>query len=289
MAVGDLVTTDFMLEYNGLVVGDDEDISLARVEGLTDLPSVRTADRTVLRRHGLHPGDDYLGGRSITLTLEVNAATDAALATRFEEVTAAYQVGAEQALVFQIPGVAGGGKRLVYARPRGLSAPIGLEWLYRLPIITVRFDASDPRLYAFTESSEADTLPTTEGGLEFNETPPLTFGAVSTGGLFECDNEGTFPTSPVIKLTGPVTNPRVTNVTTGQTTELELTVSSGDYVVLDAGARTVLLNGTASRYSSLASDSEWFDLEPGVNEIRYEASTTTSSAITVTFRSAWLG
>ena len=288
MAVGDLVTTDWMVEYNGAVVGDDEDVSLVEIAGLADLPGVRTADRTILRRHGLHAGDDFMGGKSVTLTLEVEAATDAALASRVAELSAAFQVGDEQAMVFQVPGVAGGGKRILYARPRAISAPIGLDWLYRLPVIQVRLDASDPRLYAFTEDSETDTLPTTGGGMEFDETPPITFGAVSTGGLFTCTNAGTFTTWPVIKLTGPVTDPRVTNVTTGQTLELDLTVDAADHVVIDTGARTILLNGTASRYSSLTAGSDWWGLGPGDNELRYEASTTTASNITVTWRSAWL-
>lgn len=289
MTVGDLVTTDWMAEFNGLAVGDDEAISLVQIEGLADLPAVRSADRTILRRDGLHAGDDFLGGRSVVLTLELEADTDAGLATLVEAVGAAFQVGAEQALVFQVPGVAGGNKAQLWCRPRALSAPITLDWLYRMPIMRVQLAASDPRLYALTEGSEADTLPTTEGGREFNEVPPITFGAVSTGGLFTCTNDGTVLTWPVIKLTGPVTNPRITNVTTDETLELELVVASGDYVLLDTDARTVLLNGTASRYSSLAQDSTWWGLQPGDNEVRYEASTTTASTITVTWRSAWLG
>jgi len=288
MAVGDLVTTDWMVEFNGDVVGDNEAASLVAIDGLSDLPAIRSADRTVLRRHGLHAGDDFMGGKDIPLPVEVEAATDAELATEIASLSAAFSPGDERPMVLQVPGVAGGGKRIVYARPRGMSAPINLAWLYGLPVLLIRMAASDPSIYAFTESTESDTLPSTEGGREFNETPDITFGAVSTGGLFDCTNDGTFETWPVIKLTGPVASPGVTNVTTGGELELSLTVADGDYVLLDTSARTVLLNGTASRYSSLTAASTWWALSPGDNEIRYEASTTTTSTITLTWRSAWL-
>lgn len=287
MAVGDLVTTDWMVEFNGDVVGDGEVASLVMVEGLSDLPAVRTADKELLRRHGLHPGDDFMGGKDIILTLEIGA-SGTSLDTEIENLSAAFQPGDEREMVFQIPGVAGGGKSIVYARPRAMSAPQNLQWVYGLPVVTVRLAASDPRLYAFTESTETDTLPTTEGGMEFNETPPITFGAVSTGGLFTCTNAGTFETWPVIKLTGPVTDPVVYNTTSGEHLAFDITVASGDYLLIDSGARTVLLNGTASRYSTLEVGSNWWPLAAGDNEIRYEAATTTSSNITLTWRSAWL-
>lgn len=287
MAVGDLVTGDWMVEFNGDVVGDDELASLVQIEGLSDLPAIRTSDKEILRRHGMHAGDDFLAGKDITLTVEL-AATGSTLDDEIENLSAAFQPGAEREMVFQVPGVAGGGKRLVYARPRAISAPVNLQWMYGLPVLLIRMATSDPRIYAFTESTETDTLPTTGGGMEFNESPNITFGATSTGGLFTCTNDGTFETWPVIKLTGPVTDPVIYNTTSGKEIGFDITVGSGDYLVIDTGNRTVLLNGTASRYSTLTSDSEWWALDAGDNEIRYEAATTTASNITLTWRSAWL-
>ena len=79
----------------------------------------------------------------------------------------------------------------------------------------------------------------------------------------------------------------ITVVTTGQSLTLTATLASGDYIDVDTAARTVLLNGTADRYSYLTTP-QWWGIQPGANEIRYFADVTTASTATVTFRSAWV-
>jgi phage-related protein len=188
----------------------------------------------------------------------------------------------------QIPGVADGNKFRLWARPRRRNAPINREWYYNIPIVTIEMVATDPRLYADTESSQAIALPSAGGGLTFNASPNLTFGAVSTGGEQTLNNAGTFKTSPVFKILGPVTDPRLINTTTDETWHWEGTVASGDFLTVDMEDRTVLLNGTASRYDGLTSSSVFWDLAPGDNSVQYRAAAFTASTATATWRSAWV-
>jgi hypothetical protein len=289
MPAGDLVVADWQMEYGGVLFGDTTSYSIARIEGLLDTPELRSADRQRLRRHGLIPGDDFLNGRTITVALEVFGDSDATFATAVASLQGALiPCEDEAALYFQVPGVAGGEKRLLYCRPRKLSLPVDLDFFYRLPIAMVQFFATDPLIYDGTEDSEVSTLPTAGGGLEFPATAPFTFGAVSTGGTINAVNSGTFHTSPTFRIDGPVTNPRIENVTTGQTLSFTGTVADGDYLEVDVDARTVLLNGTASRYSWIDADAEWWDLPPGTSEVTFRASTTTAATLTMTWRSAWV-
>lgn len=283
------VSADWQLEYAGLLMGDGTNYDVVEVVGLGDLPDVAASDRPRLRRHGLHPGDDFMGGRSVTLALEVWADTDAALSDALEALAEATNAGSpEAALEFQLPGVAGGGRRRVLARPRKRSAPLDLSHLHRLARVDVEFFATSPVIQDAVESSETTTLPSAGGGLNFPATFPITFGAVSTGGTIAAVNAGTFPTSPSFRIDGPCTNPRIENVTEGAILALDIELGAGEYLLIDADARTVLLNGTASRYSSLTTTSEWWDLQPGTSDVTFRASTTSAATLTVTWRSAWV-
>jgi hypothetical protein len=289
MAIGDLVTADWECEYQLLAFGGDSDYALAQIEGLVDLPTVTSGDRGRLLRHGIHPGDDFLKSRTVTLTLEVQGDDSTDLAANIQALLAAFVPGGPEApLVMQIPGVANGHKFRCWVRPRRRNAPINREWFYNIPIVTIQMEATDPRLYSDTESTQALELPSSGGGMEFNETPNITFGAVSTGGETTLTNAGTFKTAPVFKLAGPVTDPRLTNVTSGETFHWEGTVASGDFLLVNMDNRTVLLNGTASRYSGLTSVSAFWELAPGDSSIQYRAASFTASTATATWRSAWV-
>lgn len=288
MATGDLVTGDWRAEFRGLALGDGSPYELVAISGLLDLPEVRSSDRTLLRRHGLLPGDDFLGGRSVALTLEVQADDAGALGAALDDLLEAFRVGpGEEPFVFQFPGVAGGGKRLVYARTRKRSAPLDLSFLYGRARVEVELFATDPRLYGFVEHSGTSPLPTAGGGVSFPMTYPVSFGALSTGGTIVATNAGTFPTSPFFRIDGPVTDPRIENLTTGESLVLDISVGAGEFLTIDVEARTVLLGGKASRYSSLESSSTWWDLEPGRNEVTFRAATPTSASLSMTWRSAW--
>lgn len=291
MAAGDLITTDWQIEYNGVLLGDGTPYSLVQVTGLLEAPEVRTSDRSRLRRHGLTAGDDFLGGRAVAVTVEVYSASDAAFATDMAALLAATVPGnsaGELPLVFQIPGVAGGGKRFVSARLRRRSAPVDLQYLYRAPVVELEFQTTSPYFVENALQTATSVLPSAAGGLTFNATFPLLFGAAATGGTISATNSGNFDTYPTFRIDGPVVNPRITNATTGETLALNITLATGEFLTIDSDQRTILLGGTASRYSSLDSSSVWWDLAPGTSNVTFRAATSTAAVLTMTWRSAWV-
>lgn len=287
MAAGDLITTDWQIEFNDLLTGDLTDYDLRLIEGVGGMAAIRTADQKLQRRHGLHPGDDFLDGRTITLEYDVTNADHAARVLLLDALFAAFKPGEDELpLVFQIPSIAGGGKRRINCRPRRRAMPIDLQFLYSISEITLQLESTDPRIFDNTESTDMVSLPTAGGGLNFPSTFNRTFGAVSTGGTITANNAGTFDTPVVLRVDGPATDPIIENVTAGKTLELDIELGASDFIEFDTEERTVLLNGTASRYSLLRR-SGWFDLAPGNNQLDFRAATTTAATLTATWRSAW--
>lgn len=282
------ITANRQVEYGGLRLDGSSGFEVQAIDGLAGYPDLRTADLPLLARHGLHPGTDLFGGRTVTLDVVIHSATQADFADAVRALRAAFTPGgAASPLSFQLEGVADDQPARVNARPRKLDLPLTSDWWAGYAEATVELFCPDPRIYSDAESSLNTTLPTSVAGLTWNLTWNLNWGGASTAGSIFAVNDGTIDAPATIRVDGPVTNPRVENLAAGKTLELDIVVATGDYLLIDSGARTVLLNGTASRYSSLTSDSEWFDLGPGSNEITFRASTTSAATLTVSWRSAW--
>lgn len=149
--------------------------------------------------------------------------------------------------------------------------------------------ATDPLIYSDTLSSGMTTLEVaTVSGLTWPLSWPLSWGGSTQSGTINATNNGNTATPVVIRIDGPVTDPTIENVTTGSELSLSITVETGDFLLIDSGQRSVLLNGTASRYSTLDPGSTWFDLEPGLNTIRFAGASSTAGTLSITWRSAWL-
>jgi hypothetical protein len=281
------VTKDWELEFAGLTVGADTAFGVTSVKGLLDMPKVRTSDLTLLRRHGSFAGDDFLDARTITLEFSIFADGEYEMQERIGEFVEAFKIGDEQALMFQLPGVAGGVPARVWCRTRRRSVNMDLEYMYGVAKATVQLVAADPRIYVEQQQSDNIGLLVVSGGVTFPMTFNLTFGTVGSGGSMLLDNSGSFDAPVVFRIDGPVTDPVITNDTTGQVLSFTGFIGAGSYYVVDTAARSVLLNGTASRYNTIDASSDWFDLAPGLNSISFDAASYEADALlTATWRSA---
>lgn len=293
MAAGDQVTEDWQAEWSGLLFDGAVDSTalyqLVSVDGLADMPDLVTADRERLRRHGIIPGDDFLTDRETVWRIRVEGDTLEETLAGVDDLRRATAPGLDEGpLVFQFPGVADGVKAQVSARCRKRSIP--MDQLYRVGIVEVllMFGATDPRLYEAAEHEEQTTLPTGGGGLDIPADVPFVLGAAATGGSILADNDGTFDTPLMARIDGPATNPRLIDVTHDRFLQFNLSLAAGEWLEIDSEARTVMLNGTASRYYTIAAGSTWFDLEPGTNEVTFRASTSSAATLTLSWRSAWV-
>lgn len=280
------LSADYQLEYNGLVLGAGTDYEVLTIVGLDDLPDVRVSDTPRPSDHGLFAGTDLAGGRAVEIELEVRGDDDADFRANVAAFTAATVIRTDEIpLCFRLPSL--GGDRRIYARARRRVLPTDLGYQFGVGRATVQFLASDPRVYAETQTSLNTAAATSGGGRTYDRTYPLTYAAGGTGGTVSADNVGNFPTRPTITITGPCTTPRVENVTTGEFISCDLTLASGDTLVIDMEARTVLAGGTASRYNTLVSGSTFWDLDPGVSSLKFTTADT-QGTVSIVFRSAWL-
>jgi len=289
MTAGDLVTGDWEFEFRGFTWGGPTaDFLVAPgVTGLADTPSPDTSDRPRLRRPGIHPGDDYPAAREIIIPVEVTGADTATWEANRALLKQAMRPDAtrgEEPLVFQVPGIAGGGKRRVAARPRGLAVPLDLDYFHEIEVELCRFVATDPAILDNEVTTVASgILSPSTGGLTWPLTWPLTWGTAAAT-TSTTTNAGETEAEWSATITGPTTNPLIEHVTSGAVLRLELVVAGGESVTIDSKARTVLLNGS-SRSSALTSR-QWFTIAPGANEIAFRADSGTGT-MTLTYRNTW--
>lgn len=136
--------------------------------------------------------------------------------------------------------------------------------------------------------------PSTQTGLAFPIEFPIAWEPAAVSGAGGVVNDGTADVWPLLRLYGPCDGPSISNVTTGQemTFANTLTIAAGDFLELDSAAKTVRYNGNAndSRYGDVDfATSEWWPLQPGVNEIRYAPDSFSGPAqAQVVWRHGWL-
>ena len=284
---GELISSDWQAEFRGLLLGTGTNYNIIAISGLGDQPALVTSDRERLRRDGLIAGDDFLQGRSVLLELEIVETASTTFDDALDALMTATAPGqAEQPFVFKIPGIAGGSAARINARPRKRSVPVNMAFHNKLAGVVVELEATDPRIYADVASSEFTTLPSAGGGLNFDLTFPISFGAVSVGGTITAVNAGTYSTPVVFRVQGPCTNPRIENTTTSQTMAIAIDLSANEFLLIDTETRSVLLNGTASRFSLFSG--QWWNLDPGTSSVNFRASTDSNATMSMSWRSSWV-
>ena len=151
----------------------------------------------------------------------------------------------------------------------------------------MQLTAPDPRKYG-PAVEVATGLSGSTGGLVFPMSFPLDFGS-SAGGSVALVNDGTVKSWPVLRINGPVSNPRILNPVNGDQLRIGLTLGIGDYLDIDTSARTVLLQGTASRRGAVSATGEWLPVPPGGASFTFGGDTYEAAAsLTVSARSAWI-
>ncbi|MEM9521557.1 MAG: hypothetical protein AAGA37_19765 [Actinomycetota bacterium] len=276
------------LQFRGHTIGKNSDFKIISMTGL-EVPRIRSTDLNAIG-NGQHAGLDAYDGRTVTIAGYLREYDDADMSTKRHDLATAWLIGGgteEEPLTFQIPGIAGGGRRRIYCRPRGDALTIDRGFTLGTARDVFQLHATDPRIYDDVESQASVLLASGAGGLTWPLTWPLDWGSTRLG-LKSVINDGNAAAGARFTMYGPVTNPRVENITTGQTIELSLQIAAGEFVEVNTALGVVLLNGTASRFSALTVGSELFLLQPGVNEIRYAANASgIGSSLGIGFRSAW--
>ncbi|MFF3673570.1 hypothetical protein ACFYYS_06210 [Streptomyces sp. NPDC002120] len=98
--------------------GGDFPVSPVEVEGLTSAPELFTNYQRLISRDGMWKGTQYLGGRSITLSMNILVSRDEDINTVVTELAWAFPIGygtnqEEIELHFNIPGIANGAQAYI--------------------------------------------------------------------------------------------------------------------------------------------------------------------------------
>lgn len=263
--------------------------NVQNVEGLIGLPDVDTSDVPRVGQSGLIAGRDFYRGRSVTITLDVYADTEAAYTAAVAALTTAfgYSMVAENPLTFTVPGVAGGNPAVWYCRTRkaAMGLPAGRLGSHSGEFVVELF-GTDALKYGSTAHTQSLGINVGAGGFVWPLTWPLVWLGAGGGHGTIVTNLGNVAASPTVRLLGPLVNPKMTNLGTGQVVSLNLTINDGEFVDFDYAAKTVLLNGTANRYPNLLR-AEWWTLAPGNTTVVLTADSGTGTA-QITWRDSYL-
>jgi hypothetical protein len=239
--------------------------------------------------------DAVIGGRTITMQIEVNSDDPATHWTDRRALARAFAVEPlRDAAAILEPGELrvslGDGTTLALpALPRLTPADTNIT-----PIVS-RFDCE---LYApdpyWRDLVERSTGLEEQNGFTFPLEHPFTMETNNASGTVE--NLGHVATPIVVRFYGELTGPRLTNETTGEAIEFSTAVPAGSYLeVSTAGGRKYaeLVDGAGNRENRMAdlnlaiADFLW--LPPGESVLAFVAASNVSGSAVVTYRQRYAG
>ncbi|QBZ73327.1 minor tail protein [Streptomyces phage RemusLoopin] len=283
---------DWTCEYNGLVMGEpDSAVSIVAVDGLLTLPEIRSSDLTLVQRHGLYAGDDYMNGRTVTVTLEVYGSTREEFTQALVNLQAAFMPGdIEKPLRFRFPGVAADQTGYVMARPRKRSAPLDLNFANMVCNVVVELYATSPYVYgdAPRESvvrsyeREADM-----SGLTFPAAVPWLVkgsGEAPADPITWLTQFGSVAARPQVVITAGA-SPTLWDDSTGQFFSVDW---DGDIVIDSAGMTVTTTQGTDIT-GLVKVGSVWPEFGPGLHRLRLTSRDEfTSARAVITWVDRWV-
>jgi phage-related protein len=282
-----VVTNSYEFSFGGLNFGGGSSpYQILSVDGLEGLPGIRNQDDNRGYQDGMFSGRDFLAGRTITITFQTFGSGGNSAQTNFNTIQAKLlpQTSGTTPLYFILPP---SGEQFVNARVRVLRTAVDPNYTYGMITSQVEFFCPDPNYYNSTQQSASLSV-SAAPGRTYNRTYNLVYGFGSYTTLTNVVNSGWATTYPIITITGPITNPTLGNVTTGQYLNLSGTITNTDTLVIDTQNRLITLNGASAR--NLLSTGTWFNAPPGTSQYYLTGSTTTAgvTAATVTWYNAYI-
>lgn len=238
--------------------------------------------------HGTWSGVEFMDEAVVPLRISTRAADEAGWLALHQQLMLAFAPIGEAAGDVELRFAFGGSEYLLFGRPRMVEPDINLA-AGGFSITRAAFIALDPRIYAGTETVASTGLPTFTNGVGLPLRAPFHVPGIQLGGVTAVTNVGTAESGLVLRIDGPVTEPRVTvQLADGsvKTVRFDVALTAGQWLDVDTAARTVLLNGVSSRRGQASG--EFPVLPAGTHSVRFFAADyNTTALLTVRFRSSW--
>ena len=246
-----------------------------------------------------------LGARTVNLVLRLVGVGDSDLA-------ATVDLDAKRARLFRLLRPRSRALQLRYTLASGAVRQLDVHLAAAIPLPSkdtvglsvkagVAFRANDPMFYDPT--AQAVTFGLSVGGTGFTvpTAVPTPIGSSALNQVRTLINTGHVTAWPVIRIVGPVANPVLTQLTTGDVLDFTgTTIAAGDYYQLDlrTGAKTVVDSAGMNRIAQLSDSSAlatWAlladdDAPLGANDVQFAGTgLSTASQVYLTWFNRYLG
>ncbi len=227
------------------------------------------------------------GASTVALAFKILPAEGVSAPASVDELRSWQDPRLRPRLVYTLVGLE---ERELTLSPRQAGSPFGFDVLRSSnPMVQLQWLNPEGRSFDSVETT-VEMVP--NSGLGAGRTYPTTYSrtyAALVPPFWEPDIDGTIETYPVATIHGPVQNPKLTNLTTGQTVGFDsYSLQIGETLVVDFAAKTVKLNGVTNVRSSLT-QRDWWALRRGINQIAFDTDQYGAQTKTVfVFRNAYL-
>lgn len=283
------LTQVYSFAFNNQVFGGTgSPYQILSVDGLESLPGIRNQDDNRGYHDGMFTGRDFLNGRTISIIFNTFGNNAGSAQTNYNIIQSILlpQTSGTTPLFFKFPN-SPASEQFVDARVRALRTTVDPNYTYGYITSMVEFFCPDPNYYdSNLQTSVMSFTPTL--GRTYNKTFDYNYGGGSSVITTTISNIGWATTYPTITITGPITNPIIGDLTSGDVLNFTGTYSALDVLEIDLYNQLVTLNGNAAR--NLLISGTWFDAPPG-NSLYYFTGTGTlvgTTQATVSWYSAYI-
>lgn len=273
---------------NQVFGGAGSPYQILSVDGLESLPGIRNQDDNRGYHDGMFTGRDFLSGRTITIIFNTFGDSSGSAQSNYNIIQSILlpQTSGTTPLYFKFPN-SPASEQFVDARVRALRTTVDPNYTYGYITSMVEFFCPDPNYYdSNLQTSVMSFSPIL--GRTYNKTFNYNYGGGSSVITTTISNIGWATTYPTITITGPITNPIVGDLTSGNSLNFTGTYSALDTLEIDLYNQLITLNGSPAR--NLLISGTWFDAPPG-NSLYYFTGTGTlvgTTQATVSWYSAYI-
>jgi len=272
-----VVTASYSFSFNGLTFGGSATpYQILSVDGLEGIPQIRNQDDNRGYADGMFSGQDFLGGRNITitfLTLATSGGNSAQTNLNLIQNALLPQTSGTTPLYFLLPP---SGEQFINARVRSFVTTVNPEYTYGYITSQVTFFCPNPTYYNSTLQTGVLGI-SNPLGRTYNRVYNLNYGGGSTSATTPVTNNGRWTAYPTITLNGPIINPILGNTTQNKYLSFRGSYANTDILVVDLYNKLVTLNGVTAR--NLLTSGEWFSAPVGTTQF-YLTGTGTVPGIT---------
>lgn len=263
------------ITYNGLTLGDDTNFYISALD-IGDLP-IRQADQLASGRDGGFIFNQNYGMRTISFNVNIFSGTDAQL---FEDISSVRVAFARTNTAKELTiNYWDGTTKKIDVFPSILPNPTHLPGNTDKSSFSVFLTAPFP--FFKGSSTETATLELNESeGFDYPMDYPFDYEAGASTNTYIFNNDGDVPALVKVTFNGPVISPTLTNTSTGNSVQIDTTLSGGTSVVLEytSTGRSIRDQNGVSYEQYFNGETAFFFIPIGSNTFVFSASTFDSQA-----------